>query len=125
MDRTEKTKKKAMLSRLKKFTLMDDDFMTRFFEDDRERTQFVLQTILGNKIKVVEEVSQKVVKSLSSRSVRLDVFARDRQGRPYDIEIQRADKGAGEVFACLQRHLPSLLPANVSFSRQPRAHDSH
>lgn len=110
MDRTEKTKKKAMLSRLKKFTLMDDDFMTRFFEDDRERTQFVLQTILGNKIKVVEEVSQKVVKSLSSRSVRLDVFARDRQGRPYDIEIQRADKGAGAKRA---RYYSALMDADA------------
>ena len=28
---------------------MDDDFMTRFFENDKECTQFVLQTILDNK----------------------------------------------------------------------------
>lgn len=28
---------------------MDDDFMTRFFENDKDCTQFVLQTILDNK----------------------------------------------------------------------------
>ena len=28
---------------------MDDDFMTRFFENDKYCTQFVLQTILDNK----------------------------------------------------------------------------
>ena len=38
-----------MIARLKEFTLMDDDFMTRFFENDKDCTQFVLQIILENK----------------------------------------------------------------------------
>ena len=89
-------KEQRHIARLQEFTLMDDDFMTRFFQDDKECTQFVLQTILGNKkITVVEEVAQKVVKSLKGRSVRLDVFARDNKGKPYDIEIQKASSGAG------------------------------
>ena len=104
------TKKQKMLARLKRVTLMDDEFMTRFFQDDKERTQFVLNTILGNrKIEIVEEVSQKVVKSLLGRSVRLDVFARDAKGRPYDIEIQRADKGAGAKRA---RYYSALMDAD-------------
>ena len=43
------TKKQKMIARLQEFTLMDDDFMTRFFENDKDCTQFVLQTILDNK----------------------------------------------------------------------------
>ena len=73
---------------------MDDDFMTRFFENDKDCTQFVLKTILENKkFKVVDTVAQKVVKSLEGRSVRLDVYAKDNKEKPYDIEIQKADKG--------------------------------
>lgn len=103
-------KKQKMIARLKAFTLMDDDFMTRFFEDNKECTQFVIQTILGNKkIKVIEEVAQKVVKSLEGRSVKLDIFARDSKGKPYDIEIQRADKGAGAKRA---RYNASLMDAD-------------
>ena len=89
---------------------MDDDFMTRFFENDKESTQFVLQTILGNKrLKVIDVLAQKAVKSLEGRSVRLDVFARDGRGKPYDIEIQRADKGAGAKRA---RYNSALMDAD-------------
>lgn len=44
---------------------MDDDFITLFFENDKDCTQFVLQIILENKkLKVVDAVAQKIVKSL-------------------------------------------------------------
>lgn len=36
------TKKQKMIARLQEFTLMDDDFITRFFENDKDCTQFVL-----------------------------------------------------------------------------------
>ena len=56
MTKEELEKNQKYLERLKKFTLMDDDFMTRFFEDDIECIQFVIRTILGNKkITVVKE----------------------------------------------------------------------
>ena len=76
----------------------------------KECTQFVLQTILGNKrLKVIDVLAQKAVKSLEGRSVRLDVFARDSRGKPYDIEIQRADKGAGAKRA---RYNSALMDAD-------------
>lgn len=54
-----------MIARLQEFTLMDDDFITRFLENDKDCTQFVLQIILENKkLKVVDAVAQKIVKSL-------------------------------------------------------------
>ena len=110
MDKKNLSKKQKMLARIQEFTLMDDDFMTRFFENDKECTQFVLQTILGNKrLKVIDVLAQKAVKSLEGRSVRLDVFARDGRGKPYDIEIQRADKGAGAKRA---RYNSALMDAD-------------
>lgn len=110
MDKKNLSKKQKMLARIQEFTLMDDDFMTRFFENDKECTQFVLQTILGNKkLKVIDVLAQKAVKSLEGRSVRLDVFARDSRGKPYDIEIQRADKGAGAKRA---RYNSALMDAD-------------
>jgi len=110
MNKKDLSKKQKMLARIQEFTLMDDDFMTRFFENDKECTQFVLQTILGNKkLKVIDVLAQKAVKSLEGRSVRLDVFARDGRGKPYDIEIQRADKGAGAKRA---RYNSALMDAD-------------
>ena len=112
MNKKDLSKKQKMIARIQEFTLMDDDFMTRFFENDKDCTQFVLQTILENKkLKVIDTVAQKVVKSLEGRSVRLDVYAKDNKGKPYDIEIQRADKGAGAKRA---RYNSALMDADIT-----------
>lgn len=112
MSRKDLTKKQRMIARLQEFTLMDDDFMTRFFENDKDCTQFVLQTILDNKkLKVIDTEIQKVVKNLEGRSVRLDVYAKDNKGKPYDIEIQRSDKGAGAKRA---RYNSALMDADIT-----------
>ena len=95
MDEKQKAKRQKMIARIQQFTLMDDDFMTRFFDGEKECTQVVLQTLLEKPdLVVTEAVGQKVIKNLHGRSVRLDVFAHDSTGKPYDIEIQRADEGA-------------------------------
>ena len=112
MTKSKLTKKQKMIARLQEFTLMDDDFMTRFFENDKDCTQFVLQTILENKqLKVIDTVAQKVVKNLEGRPVRLDVYAKDNKGKTYDIEIQRADKGAGAKRA---RYNSALMDADIT-----------
>ena len=106
------TKKQKMIARLQEFTLMDDDFMTRFFENEKACTQYVLQTILDNKnIMVIETVAQKVIKNLEGRSVRLDVYAKDTNEKSYNIEIQRTDKGAGAKRA---RYNSALMDADVT-----------
>ena len=88
---------------------MDDDFMTKFFENDIERTQFVLQILLENKDLTVKEACvQKVIKNLEGRSVRLDIYARDSSDKPYDIEIQRAKDGSGAKRA---RYNSALMDA--------------
>ena len=55
--------------------------------------------------------AQHDVKNLQGRSIRLDIVATDENGRVYNIEIQRSDKGASIKRA---RYNSSLLDANVT-----------
>lgn len=100
-----------LLKRIQNFRLLDDDFMTKCFEDDIACTEFVLHIILGNEdLHVVSAKSQYSIKNLQGRSVRLDVYAVDSTGRRYNIEIQRSGSGAGARRA---RHNSSMLDANI------------
>ena len=99
------------LQRLKEFRLFDDDFMTKCFEDSTECIELVLHIIMGKTDLVVKEVrTQYTVKNLQGRSVRLDIFATDSNGKKYNIEVQRNDKGAGVKRA---RYNSSVIDVNT------------
>ena len=106
-----KKKKDKILARIQQFCLFDDDFMTKCFENNIQCTELVLQIIMERSdLKVTEARTQYTIKNLQGRSIRLDIDAVDSSGKKYDIEIQRADKGAGARRA---RYNSSLLDANV------------
>ena len=87
--------KPGYLAEIERFRLMDDDFMSKCLENAPECIELMLQIILGKKdLKVVKSQTEYPIKSLQGRGVRFDVFARDSDGKEYDIEIQRANKGA-------------------------------
>lgn len=99
------------LRRLQKFRLLDDDFMTKCFENETACVELVLQIVLNKEDLKVEDVRTQVfVENLIKRSVRLDVLATDKDGKKYNIEIQRADKGAGVKRA---RYNSSMMDANL------------
>ena len=99
------------MQRIRDLRLIDDDFMTKCFEDSPECTELVLHIVLDKPDLKVQEVKvQYTIKNLQGRSVRLDIFATDGCGKKYNIEIQRADKGAGRKRA---RYNSSLLDANM------------
>ncbi len=99
------------LAEIARFRLMDDDFMSKCLENAPECIELILQIILGKKdLKVVTAQTEYPIKSLQGRGVRFDVFARDSKGREYDIEIQRANKGAEPKRA---RYNSSLMDANA------------
>lgn len=99
------------LQRLRGFRLLDDDFMSKVFEDTA-CAEFLLQIILNRSdLKVQHARPQYEIKNLQGRSVRLDILAVDTAGRPYNIEVQRSDRGAGVKRA---RYNSSLLDANVT-----------
>ena len=99
------------LALIDNFRLMDDTFMSKCLENAPECIELILQIILGKKdLKVVKSQTEYPIKSLQGRGVRFDVFARDSKGKEYDIEIQRADKGAEPKRA---RYNSALLDANA------------
>ena len=99
------------LQRLRGFRLMDDDFLTKCFEGNTECIELVLQIVLDKSdLKVVDVRTQVFVENLLNRSVRLDVLATDSTERKYNIEIQRADKGAGRKRA---RYNSSMMDATL------------
>ena len=99
------------LAEIERMRLMDDDFMSKCLENAPECIELMLQIILGKKdLKVVKSQTEYPIKSLQGRGVRFDVFARDSDGREYDIEIQRADKGAEPKRA---RYNSALMDANA------------
>ena len=99
------------LERLKAFRLMDDDFMSACFEGNKECAEVVLHTILEKPDLKVEHVeTQRSLQNLQGRSIRLDIFARDSKGKVYNIEIQRADRGATAKRA---RYYSSLIDVDL------------
>lgn len=100
-----------MLQRIRGFRLLDDDFMTKCFEENIEATELVLRIVLDKPdIKVEKIQTQYSMKNIKGRSLRLDIYATDSKGRKFNIEIQRADRGAGAKRA---RYNSSLIDSNI------------
>ncbi len=99
------------LQRLRNFRLMDDDFLTKCFEHDKAAIQLVLRIVLeAPDLEVLDVRTQVFVENLLNRSVRLDILATDSLGRKINVEIQRADRGAGRRRA---RYNSSMMDANL------------
>ncbi len=80
--------------------MLDDDFMTKCFEGNTECMELVLQIIMDkDDLRIIDVRTQVFVENLINRSVRLDVLATDSSNKKYNIEVQRADKGAGRKRA--------------------------
>lgn len=102
--------REALIQKIKAFRLLDDDFMSKVFEDDIECTEFLLHIIMDKPdLKVQEVHTQYSIGNLLGRSVRLDIHAIDREEKKYNIEIQREDRGAGAKRA---RYNSSIIDAN-------------
>lgn len=94
--KTKEQKQQENLDRIKNFRLLDDDFMTACFQDNTSGIELVIQIIMNNDdLHVTEVKSQYSMKNLHGRSLRLDIYATDSVGKKYNIEIQRAENGAG------------------------------
>ena len=85
------------LQRLRGLRPIDDDFMRCIFKNNIPLVQKVLRIIINkpdlNIIKVETQVDMK--RLLGSRSICLDVLGEDEDGKVYDMEVQRDEKGAG------------------------------
>ena len=109
------------------FTLLDDDFMTIVFDRNIEAAELVLNIILGrNDLKVIEVVAQREYKNpiTGGRSIKLDIYAEDSNGKVYDIEVQNDDAGADIRRA---RFHSSMLDTKMLKEKQKfkEIHDSY
>lgn len=74
-------KNEERMNAIRKFTLMDDTFMTQVFSGDKESTQDLLRIILKRKdLTVARSATQLTIGNLFGRSVRLDIYATDDAG---------------------------------------------
>ena len=99
------------IQRIHSLRLIDDVFMSVCFDNYIEGAQLLLKIILERDDLTVSEVrTQKPMKSLQGRDIWLDIYATDDKGVKYDIEIQRADKGAHSRRA---RYHSSMLDSDM------------
>ena len=99
------------LERIKLLRYMDDEFMTVCLADNCEAVELILRIVLGKKdIKIKSLRTQEELKNLQGRSAILDVHAVGSDNKEFNVEIQRADRGADAKRA---RHNSSLLDAHM------------
>ena len=86
----------VIMERIKNLRLIDDELMTIVFSGDKEATELLIRILLNrNDLKVTKSMTQEQKHNLFGRSIKLDIVAEDIFKTEYNIEIQRADKGAG------------------------------
>lgn len=84
------------LETLGKLRILDDTLMREVFRNNLELAQFMLRIIIGKSDLVLtkEETQYDLQHLFGSRSITLDVFGEDSDGKQYDCEVQIADDGA-------------------------------
>ncbi len=93
---TPEEERQQNLRMLANYRPLDDDFMRELFRNNLELAQYVLRIIIDKPdLKLIKEETQYDLQHLfGERSICLDVFGVDSEGKQYDLEIQRSDEGA-------------------------------
>ena len=102
------------LTDISNLKLLDDDFSNIIFED-QDCLELLLETVLNRKIDIIEYHTQHSIKNLFGRSIRIDIFAKTREGHLINIEIQNDDAGASPKRA---RYHGSLIDTKESFKSE-------
>lgn len=125
-ERRKERERQEDLQRLRGLRPIDDDFMRCIFKDNIPLVQKVLRILTRNdSLNIVKVETQVDMKRLvGARSLVLDALGNDDKGQEYNIEIQRADKGAGKKRA--RYHLSALdidnLDAGEDFDALPETY---
>ena len=110
------------LDRIAALRLIDDEFFSEALDGKIAAVQVLVDTILERTdLKVISAKSQVTYKSAAGRSIRLDIRAETAGGEVVDIEIQRADQGAGARRARFYGSMidRTLLNAGDAFEKLP------
>lgn len=120
-------KREETLKAIEQLCLLDDNLMILAFDRNIEATELLLNVILQrNDLKVLEVVAQREYKNPVSggRSIIIDIYAVDGDGKIYDIEVQRASSGADVHRARFHSSMidTKMLKAGQEFKE---SHDSY
>ena len=99
---------------IEELSLMDDIFMNVCFgaEGGKGCAELLIRIVLERDDLWIKELrTQHSLMNLQGRGVIFDIYAEDAEGRSYDIEIQKDERGALSRRA---RYHASLMDANVS-----------
>ncbi len=126
-DNQKALKRKETLKAISEMCLLDDNLMTLVFDRNIEATELLLNIILQRgDLKVLEVVGQREYKNPMSggRSITIDIYAVDGNGKVYDVEVQRAPEGADPHRARFHSSMvdTKMLKAGQEFKE---IHDSY
>ncbi len=105
-----------IIAKIPDFKLMDDTYMSAFFNGRTDLIQFILRIIMNDdELVVTNDKTQKVLKNLQGLSITLDVDAVLNDGKEIDVEVQQENSGAKPKRA---RFHSSLLDSNALMPTQ-------
>ena len=93
---TKQQQQEKDLQRLEQLRPIDDDFMRCLLKDNVPLAEFVLRIITDRKdLTITDCETQRDMKRLAgARSICLDAYGTDSDGKLYDLEMQKAGDGA-------------------------------
>lgn len=120
-------KRKEVLKAISEMCLLDDNMMTLVFDRNTKAAELLLNVILQRTdLKVLEVVGQREYKNPMSggRSITIDIYAMDGNGKVYDVEVQRGSGGADPHRARFHSSMidTKMLKAGQEFKE---IHDSY
>jgi len=120
-------KRQEVLKAIGETCLLDDSLMTLVFDRNIKAAKLLLNIILQrNDLKVLEVIGQREYKNPMSggRSITIDIYAVDGEGKVYDVEVQRASEGADPHRARFHSSMidTKMLKAGQEFKE---IHDSY
>lgn len=86
-------KRQETLKAIETMSLLDDNLMTLAFDRNKEAAELLLHVILRrDDLTVLEVIAHREYKNPMSggRSITIDIYARDKDDKIYDVEVQRA-----------------------------------
>ena len=91
----EVTQREKDLQAIAEFRMFDDTFMSAVFDGQIAETELLLRVVLGkDDIQVESSEAQFYISNIYGHEARLDILARDHQGKAYNVEVQRMLSGA-------------------------------
>ena len=126
-DNQKALKRKETLKAISEMCLLDDNLMTLVFDRNIKAAKLLLNIILQrNDLKVLEVIGQREYKNPMSggRSITIDIYAVDGNGKVYDVEVQHAPEGADPHRARFHSSMvdTKMLKAGQKFKE---IHDSY